>query len=186
MIEQPQGGGSWHKVSLLKSVGNAYDSIGREKHSSVNARWGAMRTTGADTVVRVSVEFEVANFGDLTLAERGLLPTDEVRRETIQGIVDSGATRLVLPEGVVKRLGLTLDEAVSVRYADGRRARRRVAKGVYVKLLGRDSTFTALVEPKRTTALVGAIVLEDLDLLIDCAAQKVVPRDPKGETFEIE
>lgn len=145
-----------------------------------------MPSRGADTVGRVSVEFEVANNDDLALVRRGLLKPDKVRRETIQGIVDSGATRLVLPEEVVKRLGLTLDEAVSVRYADGRRAKRRAAKGVYVKLLGRDSTFTAVVEPKRTTALVGAIVLEDLDLLVDCAAQKVVPRDPKGETFEIE
>ena len=57
---------------------------------------------------------------------------------------------------------------------------------MFLKLLGRDSTFTAISEPKRDTALIGAIVLEDLDLLVDCAAQRVVPRDPKGETFEIE
>ncbi len=27
---------------------------------------------------------------------------------------------------------------------------------------------------------------EDLDLLVDCAAQRVVPRDPRGAFYEIE
>ena len=145
-----------------------------------------MRSMGANTVGRVSVEFEVANYGDLTLAQRGLLSADQVRREIIHGVVDSDATKLVLPEAVVKRLGLTPGSGVKVRYADGRQVKRASAEGVYLQLLGRHGTFTAVIEPKRTTALVGAIVLEDLDLLVDCGAQKVVPRDPKGETFEIE
>ena len=32
----------------------------------------------------------------------------------------------------------------------------------------------------------GAIVLEDLDLLVDSSAQRVIPRDPTGITSEIE
>ncbi len=146
----------------------------------------AMRSQGANGVGRFSVELEVANYGDLTLAQRGLLPPDQVRRETIQGVVDSGATKLVLPEAVVKRLGLPLGDPVNVRYADGRKVRRRGVKGVSVQLLGRDGVFTAICEPKRVTALVGAIVLEDLDLLVDCIAQQIVPRDPSGATYEIE
>ena len=101
-------------------------------------------------------------------------------------MVDSGATKLVLPEAVVKRLGLPLGDKVKVRYADGRKAQRREVKGVLVRLLGSDGTFTAISEPKRETALIGAIVLEDLDLLLDCVAQRVVPRDPRGAIYEIE
>jgi hypothetical protein len=59
-------------------------------------------------------------------------------------------------------------------------------KGPYVELLGRHGTFTAVVEPKRETVLLGAIVLRDLDLLVDCPHERVVPRDPKMETQEIE
>jgi predicted aspartyl protease len=145
-----------------------------------------MRPKGATSVGRFSVEIEVANYGDLALAERGLLPADQVRREVIQGVVDSGATKLVLPEDLVKRLGLPIGHSVTVRYADGRQAKRKGAEGIYVQLLGRHGTFRAVVEPKWKTALIGAIVLEDLDLLVDCVAQQVVPRDPRGETFEIE
>ena len=93
---------------------------------------------------------------------------------------------LVLPEVVVKRLGLRLGNPVSVRYADGRRARRREAKGISLTLLGREDTFSAVVEPKRPNALIGAIVLEALDLLVDCTNQRVVPRDPRGAIYEIE
>ena len=65
-----------------------------------------------------------ANNDDLALMRRGLLQPDQVRRETLQGLVDSGATKLVLPQAVVKRLGLPLGDKILVRYADGRRFSR--------------------------------------------------------------
>jgi predicted aspartyl protease len=146
-----------------------------------------MRSTGGPNAVgRFSVDLEIANNDDLALVRRGLLAADQVRRETIRGVVDSGAIKLVLPADLVKRLGLPLGEAVRVSYADGRKAKRSRAEEVHVKLLGRHGIFTAVVEPRRATALVGAIVLEDLDLLVDCVDQRLVPRDPRGETFEIE
>jgi predicted aspartyl protease len=145
-----------------------------------------VRTRGDDDVGRFSVEIEIANDADLVRAEDGTLPPDQVRRETIQGVVDSGAARLVLPEAVVKRLGLTLGDPIPVKYADGRRARRRVAKRIFAQLLGRDGIFSAIVEPKRDTALIGAIVLEELDLLVDCKNHRLVPRDPSGPLCEIE
>ena len=145
-----------------------------------------MRSKGSNGVGRFNIEFEVANYGDMSLARRGLLPADEVRRQTITGVVDSGAAKLVLPQAVVKRLGLPLMDRIKVRHADGRTLQRREAEGVYVEMLGRHGTFSAIVEPKRTTALVGAIVLEDLDLLVDCQRQRVVPRDPRGAVYEIE
>jgi hypothetical protein len=145
-----------------------------------------VRGRGADSAGRFGIDIEVANNDDLALMYRGRLPPDQVRRETISGVVDPGAAMLVLPQAVVKRLGLRLGGTAKVRYADGRRAQRREAKGVFLKLLERDDTFTAIIEPKRTTALVGAIVLEALDLLVDCKTRRVVPRDPSGAIYEIE
>ena len=145
-----------------------------------------MRSQGANGVGRITVNIEVANYDDLALMYRGLLQPDQVRRETIPGVVDSGAALLILPQAVVKRLGLRLGNKVKVRYADGRRAQRREAKAVLLRLLGREDTFTAIIEPKREDALIGAIVLEALDLLVDCKTQQVVPRDPAGPIYEIE
>ncbi len=57
---------------------------------------------------------------------------------------------------------------------------------VHVELLGREGIFTAVVEPKRRSALIGAIVLEDLDFIVDCTHQRLIPRDPRFIVSEIE
>jgi len=144
------------------------------------------RFKGANGVGRFTVDFEVANDADLGAVQLGLLAPDKVRRMTIRGVVDSGATRLVLPLSVVKRLGLPVTGKITVRYADRRTGKRDTVDRVHVELLGRSSTFKALVEPRRRTALIGAIVLEDLDFLVDCTNQRLVPRNPKYIISEIE
>jgi predicted aspartyl protease len=143
-----------------------------------------MRAKGDNGVGKFSVEFEVANNDDLALVRRGHLAPDQVRRQRISGVVDTGAALLVLPQAVVKSLGLPLGDKIKVRYADDRRAERRKAEQVYVELLGRHDIFSAIVEPKRQEALIGAIVLEDLDLLVDSKNQRLIPRDPEGPIFE--
>ncbi len=135
---------------------------------------------------RFAVEFELANNIDVTDAERGLLAPDKVRRVTIKGTVDPGATRLVLPAKVVQQLGLPSKGKVQVRYANRETAVRDVVKAAFVKLLRRDGVFTAVVEPKRRTALIGAIVLEELDLLVDCTNQRLIPRNKRIVVNEIE
>jgi predicted aspartyl protease len=143
-----------------------------------------MLDTRKQPVSRFSIEFEVANYSDM--ARAGDVPRDQVRRMTIRGVVDSGASRLVLPKAVAKQLGLRPLRKVRVRYAGGRRALRTEVGDVYVKLAGRDGFFKAVLEPKRETALIGAIVLENLDFLVDCQKEKLVPRDPKFIVAELE
>jgi hypothetical protein len=111
---------------------------------------------------------------------------DKVRRGTIKRAADSRPAKFVLPKAVVQQLGLVLSSKVKVRYAHGGTATRARAEGAYVEILGRHGVFTAIVEPRRDTALLGAIVLEDLDLLVDCQNHQLVPRDPRFAWYEIE
>lgn len=135
---------------------------------------------------RVTAEVVLTNYQDMILADAEVLPREKIRTVRVRGIVDTGATRLVLPKSIVEQLGLTLNEKVKVRYADERRAERYMVRNVWVQLLGRQSHFDAIVEPKRKEILIGAIVLEDLDLLVDCTTQQLHPRDPKQIVSEIE
>jgi len=112
---------------------------------------------------RFAVEFKLSNSIDAGLVRRGLLPPEQVRQATIQGVVDTGATRLVIPEQVATQLGAREVGKTQVRYADGRRATRKMVADISVELLGRESVFSALVEPHMDSALIGAIVLEELD-----------------------
>ncbi|HEV3418496.1 MAG TPA: hypothetical protein VG056_16860, partial [Pirellulales bacterium] len=85
-----------------------------------------------------------------------------------------------------KQLGLEIAGTAKVRYADGRTSDRPIARHVRLAFGGRDSVFNAIVEPARESALIGAIVLEDLDFLVDCTGQRLVPRDPKQIVSEAE
>jgi len=127
---------------------------------------------------RVVIEFTVANNDDVHLLAHAALPPDQVRRAQLQGVVDTGANYLVLPETVVKQLGLALGQPMMVRFGDGRIEIRDVVEETRVELLGRHGIFRAIVEPGRSDALIGAIVLEDLDLLVDCSKQTLQLRDP--------
>ena len=135
---------------------------------------------------RFSVEVELTNQEDQFRLKSGLISPAQVRRERVRGVVDTGATRLVIPEAVAQRLGLPISGTAGVRYADGRTAKRSIARNVSLSFGGRESVFNAVVEPSRDSALIGAIVLEDLDFVVDCSAQRLVPRDPNQIISEIE
>ena len=141
---------------------------------------------GEKDMGRISIEVELTNGEDLILAKNGQLAPNKIRRVRVVGWVDTGASYLVIPESIAQQLGLPEKGQTTVRYADRRTETRKVVNQVYLELLGRDGTFKAIVEPGRTDALIGAIVLEDLDLLVDCRTQTLQPRDPNGIIAEIE
>lgn len=137
-------------------------------------------------VGRFSVEVEVWNDEDLVRAKAGIIPPEQIRRARVRGVVDSGATRLVIPASLAEQLGLSFSGTTKVHYADGHTGERQIAQRIRLAYGGRESTFNAIVEPDRSSILIGAIVLEDLDFLVDCVGQRLVPRDPSQIISEIE
>lgn len=137
-------------------------------------------------VGRFSVEVELANNDDMVRATDGHISPEKVRRARVRGVVDTGAARLVVPENVARQLGLDMSETVKVRYADGRLAETPIARDIHLTYGGRDGVFKAVVEPGRDSALIGAIVLEDLDFVVDCITQRLLPRDPEKIVSEVE
>ncbi len=139
-----------------------------------------------DYVGRFSVQVELANNRELTLADAGFLPHDQVHRTTVSGVVDCGAARLVLPPSAVAALGLSPTGKTMVKFADGRRVPRATVTDVQLEYGGRSGVFSAVVEPGRSHALIGAMVLEELDMLPDCTNGVLVPRDPNIIITEVE
>jgi len=135
---------------------------------------------------RIVVTFELANYADVHAVEAGTLTPDKIRRVAIEGVVDTGSTRMVLPKSVVDALGLPKTGQAMVHYADRSSQQRDMVKDAYVRLLDRGGVFNAIVEPNRTDALIGAIVMEDLDLIVDCGKNEVKPRDPNTIVSEVE
>ena len=135
---------------------------------------------------RFSVDVVIASNRDVLMAKPCDPIPDRVKHLQLKGLVGSGAARLVLPPHVVTELQLPDEGETTVRYADHRREKRRLVSNVWLQILGRHSVFSAVVEPERNDALIGAIVLEELDLLVDCGTQSLYPREPDAILTEIE
>ena len=110
------------------------------------------------------------NILDAERIEKGELSPLEIDAQ-----IDNGSVRVVLPREVSEKLGLRKVSKTKVRYADMRIAERDVVGGLRIEILGRIEDCTAIVEPERTTPLIGQIVLESLDLWIDSRNGRLIP-----------
>jgi predicted aspartyl protease len=125
----------------------------------------------------VYVEVELVNYQDRVLVEHGYREAASIRQERVRVLADSGATLLVLPQDLVERLGLRItDRKVIVTYADERKDERPVAGVLTIRVGERDMETECVVGPPRSEPLLGQIILERLDLLVDCAQGRLVPR----------
>jgi hypothetical protein len=130
-----------------------------------------------------SVEVELSNRSDEHLLQ--LVPEHEVRRELVWGRVDSGADLPILPEELAARLGLAdSGQLAEVTLADGSIVNRRIVSDLKLRWQDRWGVFDAIVEPGREDLLIGALVLERLDLMVDCRQEQLVPRHPNGARFQ--
>lgn len=135
---------------------------------------------------KVMNRIKLTNATDLGNAQNGAIDAASVRTETLEALVDTGATTLAIPEDVVERLGLIATGTRNVKMADGTlRAVARVV--VHVEILGRDMTCDALVLPAGVPALVGQIPLEALDLIVDPKNRelRVNPESPDAPLLDL-
>lgn len=126
----------------------------------------------------IAVDFELENPVDRGIVERGLGEEPGVRRARVRGIVDTGAVMLVLPQNLVERLGLRVQETMVVTYADNRQEERPVAGPVTVRIGDRSTRTDCVVGPPSGEVLIGQIILEALDLIADCTNRTLTPRIP--------
>jgi predicted aspartyl protease len=125
----------------------------------------------------VYVEIVLVNYIDRVLSRRGYLEADKIRSEKVKVLADSGCTMLVLPQDLVEKLGLEITgEKVIVTYANEQKEERPVAGTLTVRVGNRSMETDCIVGPPVSEPLLGQIILERLDLLVDCREGKLVPR----------
>ena len=124
---------------------------------------------------KVVEKIKVTNFKD---------PSKSVE---IEAIIDTGATMSVLPMDLIQKLGLEKIDEVSVRYVDNSVKRKEVYGWIILEIAGRKAVFDVLAESEGAQPLIGQIVLERLDLVIEPSTKKVIsnPRSPETPMIEI-
>ena len=124
----------------------------------------------------IVASIELENAADRGIVSRGLRDESTVRRTTVEGVVDTGAVMLMLPENVVGRLGLERQREVVVTYADERKETRPVARPLTIRIGNRFMNTDCIVGPPLSEPLIGHIVLEALDLVADRTNRTLSPR----------
>lgn len=133
----------------------------------------------------IRTEVTLENAEDRALVRRGHGTESEVRRTTVDGIVDIGAVTLMLPQNVVERLGLERQGTAFVTHADERRYERPLAGPVSVGIGNRTMVTECIVGPPLSEPLIGQVVLERLDLIADCANRTLTSRHPDYPLFNL-
>jgi clan AA aspartic protease len=130
----------------------------------------------------VRVKIKLKNAIDEALVSRGLLAPGLLRECETEGLVDTGAVSLVIPPQIVEKLGLRIRGQRVAQYANGSEETIGVTEPIIVECQERETVVEALVVGNEV--LIGQVVLEQIDLLVDCRNQRLIP-NPKHPDYPV-
>ena len=107
-------------------------------------------------------------YADLRLANDA---RDDLEEINANAVVDTGALHLCIPEHIAAQLQLKVRSQREVQTADGKSHMVEYVSQVRISMLGRECTTGALVIGNQV--LLGAIPMEDMDLIIEPARLRV-------------
>jgi clan AA aspartic protease len=122
----------------------------------------------------VRTEITLVNIEDQGVANRGYIPQEEVRRLTVNAVVDTGAWTLVINEETRAKLGLRVKKPSETTLAGGGTVSSGITEYVEVRWKDRETACEAVVLPGEEDVLMGAYPLEGLDLMIHPKTQEIV------------
>jgi clan AA aspartic protease len=122
----------------------------------------------------VRTKITLVNIEDQSVANRGYIPQDQVRRLTVDAVVDTGAWTLIINEATREKLGLKVEETVETTVAGGGTILSQVTEPVRIHWKNRNTPCKAVVLPDEEDVLLGALPLEGMDLMIHPLRQEVI------------
>jgi clan AA aspartic protease len=122
----------------------------------------------------VKTEITLVNLGDQNVADRGYMPQDQVRRLTVNAVVDTGAWTLIINEAAREKLGLKVEETNESALAGGVKVFSQITEPVRIYWKDRRAACEAVVLPGEEDVLLGALPLEAMDLMVHPQRQEVI------------
>jgi len=121
----------------------------------------------------VDVRITLKNAGDVSMVQRGIITEPEIRQTTVQAMVDTGATYLVINRKLLQELGLNTVNQRRVSSTNGEGTVSRTAQickmtePVEIHWENRFITMPALLVDDAQEILLGVYPLEGMDLMVD-------------------
>jgi clan AA aspartic protease len=122
----------------------------------------------------IYADVELINGEDLVLARRHIIGEEEVKRMHVNMLVDSGSIMLAINESIQEQLQLPIVEKRKVQLANSHIEEYDVVSQVELRFKNRRTFCNAIVLPGDSEPLLGAIPLEDMDVLIHPSRQELI------------
>jgi predicted aspartyl protease len=132
---------------------------------------------------KVITPIKVENWLDAELVAAGSRK-EKPRTVETEALVDTGAVKFFLKSSVIQTLGLRAIGEIQMRTMSNRSETRKVYAPVVLEIQGRTGRFDVVEVPDSLQNIVGQIPLEDLDWVVDCRNQKLIP-NPEHKNGEL-
>ncbi|MDR0551928.1 MAG: aspartyl protease family protein [Spirochaetaceae bacterium] len=121
----------------------------------------------------VFADIVIRNAVDVYKARYGFISQKDVRAVSTRALVDTGATTMIIPESTRKELGLAIESAERVDVVGGEES-AMVAEPVEIQWMNRSSFCRPWVIKGEQQALLGAIPMEEMDVIVHPAKECLV------------
>jgi clan AA aspartic protease len=122
----------------------------------------------------VYADITLINALDEGLAKRNNIGEEEVKKMTVSMLVDSGAYMMGITETVQEQLNLPFIEKRKAILGDGSIREFDVVGPITVKFKNRTATCSAMVLEGSSESILGAIPMEEMDVLIHPQRQELI------------
>ncbi len=122
----------------------------------------------------IYADIELINADDLAFARRHIIGEEEVKRMSVNILVDTGSYMLAINESIQEQLQFPVVEKRKAQLANGHIVECDVVSSVELRFKNRQTTCRAMILPGDSEPLLGAIPLEDMDVLIHPLRQELI------------
>jgi clan AA aspartic protease len=122
----------------------------------------------------VYADIKLINSEDIALNRRGYLKKNEIRQMQVSAMVDSGAIMLCINQNVKNQLGLVAIDTQTAQLADSTMVELEMVGPIELHFENRSVRCDALVLPGESEILLGAIPMEQMDVLIHPKSNRLI------------
>lgn len=114
----------------------------------------------------IYADLELVSSEDIALERKGYIQKDQIKKENVTALVDSGAYMMCINEHIQNQLDLMKVGTSEAELADGTIAKVDVVGPLVVNFKNRTTSCNAKILPGESEVLLGAIPMEDLDVVL--------------------
>ena len=114
----------------------------------------------------IYADLELVSAGDKELARQGYINKEDIKKEKVTALVDSGAYMMCINEHIKTQLDLPVVDIMEAELADGTLQKMDVVGPLIINFKNRTTSCNAAVLPGESEVLLGAIPMEDMDVVL--------------------